>query len=209
MARIVKKNKHPRFTLYLPAQAGALKQGFTLIELMVVVSIVAFFSVVTLVSHRNFGESIAINNLAYDTALAFREAQIFGTSVRTQNLDPTGFDHPYVIRIVESENRFQQCFDLNDNNFCNLSGGELLKNFDIGKGNRIKDLCQVSAGVEDCSITRAHVSFLRPDPDATINVSDETPPPWSVVEGLNIHLESPSGLEKIVEIRNTGQISVR
>lgn len=194
---------------FLNPSKEASNAGFTLVELMVVVSIVAFFSALIIVSHRRFGDSIAINNLAYDVALSVREAQIFGTSVRGQSLSLSSFDHAYVVRFVESDpTKYQQCIDLNDNGFCNLDQGELLQGFEIGKGNFIKDLCRVDSGVEDCTITRMHVSFLRPDPDAKINVSGNTEP-WYEAEAARVYLKTPSGLEKMVHITAVGQISVQ
>jgi prepilin-type N-terminal cleavage/methylation domain-containing protein len=183
------------------------QRAFTLIELMVVVSIVALFSIITLVSHQKFGDSIAINNLAYDVALTLREAQIYGTSVRTQDLAPDDFEHAYVVRFVEWEpTKFNLCLDINDNTHCNVES-ELLEGFEISRGNVIEKLCSVNGGVEDCNKTALHVSFLRPDPDATINafVSGGA---FTVVEAARIYLKSPTGLQKTVSVTQTGQISV-
>lgn len=185
------------------------RRAFTLIELMVVVSIVAFFSIVTLVSHQKFGDSIAINNLAYDVALTIREAQIYGTSVRTQDVEPGSFDHAYGVRFRMSEpTQYLSFVDLNDSNSYN--SGELLDTYDIGRGNHIFDLCvEVSGGgSEKCAslgtLSAVHVTFKRPDPDATFI----TNPGYPLASAVRIHIKSPTGLEKVIRATKTGQISV-
>jgi prepilin-type N-terminal cleavage/methylation domain-containing protein len=57
-------------------------QGFTLIELMVVVAIFAFMSAVVLANYPQFNAQIILENTAHEIALEVRQAQSFGLGVR-------------------------------------------------------------------------------------------------------------------------------
>ncbi len=55
--------------------------GFSLIELMVTISIFLLITTVTMVNYPRFSNKLSLDLLAQDVALSFRQAQIFGSSV--------------------------------------------------------------------------------------------------------------------------------
>ena len=57
-------------------------KGFTLVELMVVVSIFAIVTSISIYNYSNFNSSLSIQNLADDIALTVRRAQSFAIGVR-------------------------------------------------------------------------------------------------------------------------------
>jgi type II secretory pathway pseudopilin PulG len=59
-----------------------LAAGFTLVELMVAVSIYIIMSVILMASQDKFNDSMSFSNLGYDVALTMRQAQTYGYSVR-------------------------------------------------------------------------------------------------------------------------------
>lgn len=62
-------------------QEGGLR-GFTLVELIVVVSIMAILTTIILAGQSSFNRSILVTNTAYTIALSLRQAQSLGLSSR-------------------------------------------------------------------------------------------------------------------------------
>ena len=58
-------------------------RAFTLVELIVTVSIFAFTTALVISKYGNFNQNVLLTNLAYDIALTIRTAQTFGVSVKT------------------------------------------------------------------------------------------------------------------------------
>lgn len=56
--------------------------GFTMVELLVSLAIMGFFSTITIVNYRQFDERVRLTNFAYEVALVFREAQAYGVAVK-------------------------------------------------------------------------------------------------------------------------------
>lgn len=59
------------------------KDGFTLIELVTVVSIMILISSVALFRHSKFSSDILITNAAYEIALSIRQVEVFGLSSKS------------------------------------------------------------------------------------------------------------------------------
>jgi prepilin-type N-terminal cleavage/methylation domain-containing protein len=76
-------------------------RGFTLVELMVVVGIFAFISMLTLANYSQFNTQIVLENTAHEVALEVRQAQSFGLGVR-EALSTTGTYPGYGIYIPAS-----------------------------------------------------------------------------------------------------------
>ena len=65
-------------------KCARLESGFTLMELMVSISIFVIMTVLLIVKFGNFNQNTNITNLAYDIALTLRTAQTYGMSVQGQ-----------------------------------------------------------------------------------------------------------------------------
>ncbi len=62
--------------------APPVTRGFTLVELLVVLSIITVISGVVLTSQNTFNKTLMIANTAYDIALTLRSAEMYGISSR-------------------------------------------------------------------------------------------------------------------------------
>lgn len=192
--------------------------GFTLIELIVSVAIIAVITSVALVQHGQFNNTLALTNLTYEVALSVREAQTLGVSAREVQTPSGGvgnvsygvfFDHA-------APTQYILFADLNRNNTYDsapLPGGatELVLGFDITRQNRIGDFCgRQSAGANACAsdgdADTLSVLFERPNPDALVYVQDGAD--VDAFDAATIYLTSAENDVRCVHIENTGQVSV-
>lgn len=231
------------------------RAGFTLIELMVVITIFIVVTGVLLANYPAFGSKIVLENMAYEIALAMRQAQTYGLSVRTAGADTfPGFGiHFYTGSGGDKE------FFLFANDATNLTGSEryiydgspacvlgastpggdiCFEHLTIDGTNSILALCrdmkknniQSFVDTTDVSTRSAEfnsyceivgsgaglidtldITFTRPDPDATIALSNAGVVETSVtgaVSDAEILVVSTSGLIRTVVVYPTGQIAV-
>jgi prepilin-type N-terminal cleavage/methylation domain-containing protein len=197
--------------------------GFTLVELMVTVSIMLII-LGTLVFHQStYSDGAALNNLADTIGLTLRQAQIYGISVKEFNTGSNNFSVAYGadFDILPSAGNNAYIFfaDLSPQNgiydsgwSCPIGGtSECITKSSITGGNTISSLCEIPlTGPNNCSIGRIDITFLRPEITANMAFFDSAGNPLSLsgVKGAQIKLLSPGGSTRSVTIYTTGQISV-
>ena len=189
------------------------ERGFSLIELIVVISIFVLITTITLIKHSAFNSSTVLGSLAYDIALSIRQAQVFGLAVREfKEGGSATFDTGYGIHfetvlpplLIKSYILFADT----DRQFDYDGAAELDEVFTIGRGNFISDFCATnSSNIEKCSstgtITYLDIIFDRPDPEAIIktNLSE-------IYGSAHIIVSSSNGTLRTIRVLSTGQISV-
>lgn len=209
---------------YLPDdKAGKLKasRGFALIELLIAVVLFGVITSFVLVAYSKVSEQLFMTSLAYETALSFRQAQSYGVSVKQFG---TTFDSAYGIHLSAIvDKRFVFFADADQDGIYKTggdsetgcitgTGSECVSVYQVERNNKVDKFCGVPAGIEpeECSkdsvtlISFLDVSFLRPNPDAVIRTDQST-----TYKAARVYLKSPSGIERIVEVWNTGQISIK
>lgn len=144
----------------LPA---ASSHGFTMMELLVTISIFALVSGVMLAKYPTFSSRIVLENTAHQVALSVREAQTYGLSVKglasISGVFPTYGVHFRVSGSLGEDPASQKNFvlfaDLLPNistptgnnkiydgvSDCSVTGGECVEQFTIGNANSIVLLC--------------------------------------------------------------------
>lgn len=188
--------------------------GFSLVELIVVIGIFSVISGITVFNYGKFQSSLVITNLAYQAALAVRQAQVYGISVKQTKTN--SFDVPYGVWFGENSKDFYLFADTN-------VGGGTKNKFDINTfdskeelisltgSNNIHKFC-IHQGTWRCSTgnasARMSIMFKRPNPSALIydfgGLGDST-----LADQAEIQFKSAQG-DKIARltITSTGQISV-
>ncbi len=182
-------------------------RGFSLIELMVVTGIFTVITGVVLANNAQFNSSVLLGNAAYDIALSVRQAQVYGLSTQAYSGQ---FQLGYGIHI-QGPTQYLLFADVDEDTNRRYDAGvdQIVELYTLGRGHTIKRFCGVTVnGTEECSdtdaaLTHLDISFLRPNPDATITGSSP-----SLYSSAQIVLESRSGETRTISIQSTGQISV-
>lgn len=194
-----------------------LHNGFTLIELMVVLAIIAALSAVVITSQGSFNKTLILANTAYDIALTIRSTQSFGISSRSIiDIMNTGYGVHF-----QRGNSFTFFADTNlpDENNCHGlpssgdinapdakpgncvydGGGEFVNTYTLGNGITVDDFC-----VDDsCDHTSLDIVFMRPNPDAFIYADGSSAISYA---RACLTVVSPQGGEKYVSVSKSGQI---
>jgi len=157
--------KNKKSNLWTKDYGLKTRRGFSMIELMVTVSIFAVISGLTLVNFPKFSSKILLENVAYSVGLSVRQAQSYGLNVRVLDLGggtdlfPTYGVHFSLSGTTEDDPSDTKNFvlfadllpDINDpinNNKkydavsgCNVTGGECVEQLTIQNANSLAYLC--------------------------------------------------------------------
>jgi len=209
------KNKKKVGLKKIWSKAVLLKNaGFTLIELLVVLAIFAIVMSVALFDQAGLNSNILVTNLAYETALAVREAQTYGIGVRATGADI--FDKGYGAYF--DTNKMNQVVVFGDSDGSNsytegANPSELQSLYEIKnqRGNKIWSIC---VGSPQCKILstgqKLSIMFKRPNPEATFHIFDASgevlPPPTGPAVIVVNNVEGTNCRAIVVEV--TGQIRV-
>lgn len=188
--------------------------GFTLIEMLAVIGIMALISGLILANNTRFGGVVLLQNLAYDIALSIRQAQVYGIAVQRFN---STFDAGYGMHFQVNSGSGQSAYVLfadalaPENGFydCPEPGSvncELVQSTAVASGYQISELCVTPAGgTPRCDISSLDITFKRPEPDAYIRSSDVV----GINESAEIRVTSARGDTKTISVQANGQISVQ
>lgn len=195
-------------------------KGFSLVELIVVITITTIITGVALINHTVFSGGVALENLAYEIALTVRQAQFFGMNVKGFGVgESVVFESAYGVYFTTSNPTSFVLFADADGDREYDGVDELVEQYNIIRGNRIKYLCVDTGGLDYCDIpsespvTDLSIFFLRPDPDAIIKTSeigDCGNDPGIGCSYARVYIGSPkdSVPDKVINVSITGQISI-
>lgn len=203
------------------------KKGFTLVELLVTISMFVIITGVVLVNSNQFDNTILLNNFAYDVALTVKQAQSYGVNVRESVAG--AFDSYYGVyfdkRANIGSNTSFALFDytpLNPNGpidlsilsgidikqSCSAYPDNCLQKYTMRRGIYIKNICS-GENESTCSYyDRLIVMFKRPSLSAKIFAFNGTDTP-QLMNYVKINLSSPSNASSSIVITSAGQIYVK
>lgn len=185
-------------------------KGFTLVELLISISIFTVITTVAVFSHTEFNGSVLLTNLAYEIALSIRQAQFYGISVKQNS--SSNFDSSYGIHIDTNSPTTYTLFEdtavstqhVKDSNDVDV------QTFSISRGNKISKIC-IGGSLPCVSARFLDLTFKRPNPDAYIasgNDTDSGAITGSYKSEADICISSPQGTVRKIIVESTGQISV-
>ena len=192
-------------------------KGFTIVELIVSVAIIAVISAVTFWNGIGFNDKVALNSVAQDVSLAIRSAQNYSSSVRESSTGSSNFNLGYGI-VFDNANPSQAIIyvDTNGNNQYDGTSActnECIQKILLRNGITIQTAsggisAKNSAGTT-ANGTAINFTFIRPSLSATITLLNS----GSVVSGSwvsgNIVLKARGSATRTVSINVSGQISVQ
>lgn len=214
-----------------------LQAGVTLVEMVVVVAIVAVVSVVVVFNYSSFNNIVSLRQLSQEVGLTVRRAQAFATSVR--NLKTGGVElypaYGIAFSAGSSVGSATAPYDKKFILFADIpasgstwgdgmyTGGstcgapssntdECTEQFSIASADKVVRLCADIGvgGTESCfSDKEVDIVFRRPSPDARICVVQSGVCLSTTPSYVKVILQSPKGIERMVTIWNTGQISAQ
>ena len=210
------------------SQKKKFQKGFTLVELLVTISIFVVLTGIVLFNQSRFNSTILLTNLAYDTALTIRQAQTYGINIKEFDTNGTaGAGHfvPYGVHFDKGAKSFILFADIDSNglydgskDFCSPSysvsipgsNDGCVSRYNITRGNYIKDICKVETASSTCpsgtSQTSIDVTFVRPNPDAHIRLGQSD---TDFSGGVTVILGSSDGANaKEINIQTNGLIQI-
>jgi prepilin-type N-terminal cleavage/methylation domain-containing protein len=210
------------------------KKGFTLVELLITISIFVILTGVVLFNQKSFDSTILIKNLAYDIALTIRQAQTYGVNVKESqsagkfssygvyfDLDPvTGGNQKFVFFADNGGDVFDGKQDsvldkkFNGSMNCLSNDVECVQKYSIKKNFYISNVC-AGSDIDNCTsgnndqLDQLTLYFQRPNPDAFIYLDNDT----SVTSNKNyaeVTISSTDGAaSSTIVVTNVGQIYVK
>lgn len=206
-------------------RSTSLQKGFSLLEMLVALTIFVVLSTSFLINYNKFNKRISIDTLAHQIAQWVRDAQVSAMSVKRSNISASIFPGYGLHFSSSTPNKFIFFADRITANSqydagtgaCGSATTECEREVLLLQGNTLDAFCgdapsgvSVSAkcGALDASDT-FDIVFTRPNPDAVITGDlggSSFPTPYSRAQ---IQLHSPAGHSRIVEVWTTGQVSIQ
>jgi prepilin-type N-terminal cleavage/methylation domain-containing protein len=202
-------------------------RGFTLVELMVVISIFVLMTTVTIFDYGSFRSNVSLQNLTDDIALSIRKAQGFAIGARAVS-GTTTFDNSYGMHFSTStvaasplngsnksflmyySNGVDKKYDYNSDPTCGTSLNECLELFKITTADIISDI-----KVDGVSYNSIDIAFKRPDSQAFFCARNGLTSSCDKTSISKVDITISNGQTdvtrlktRIISIQNTGQISI-
>jgi len=214
----------------------SFNKGFTLVEMLTVLAIFFVITAVVLFEYGRFNSETIMTNMAYEVALATRQAQVFSLGVRGQtgddnfdnrygvyfNLDKTPpKDFVFFVDKGEEDNQDQPNSFCDDNTldatgdcFACISTDECEEKLSLTRDIEFSSICLAPGndplGDEGAcngdNVSQATITFQRPYPDAIIR--DTTDLEEDSYNSAAIIIKNKFDGKRAVIIKSTGQISV-
>jgi len=187
---------------------------------MVSISVAVAIMMVVLFSYSKFDNDLALVGASQEVAVAIREAQVYGLSVKERTAGGGNFNIGYGIYFHPSDPTNYYVFADEDNDgkydgdsTCSTAS-ECIEKGTLRNGIKISSVCGVTGGTTRCypssCIDGMAVTFLRPNPDASVNLINGGGNFCGSTEDTGqIILSSPQGKTLTISISKAGQISVQ
>ncbi len=204
---------------------AVLCEGFTLLEMLVVLAIIMVVTLVAITSQNSFNKTLILSNTAFDIALSIRSAAAYGLGSRGVSLGTANANAPYGLNFVTNTPTSYTLFADTMPNACagqlpncrigngvyTASSDIRIESYSLNNGIRVSDMCVVSGSTKLCAnsgqgigITSLDITFSRPNSDPIITANGASSPIYS---SACIALTSPQGGFRYISVGTSGTIA--
>ncbi len=203
-------------------QVSLYTKGFTLIEMIVVVAIIAIVSTLVLFNNAKLNSAILVSNAAYEIGLIVRESQVAGLGVKASGAGEFTSSHGVHMDMSEP-NTVVMFADKNSNGIYDEVGGEMTQEYVINnsRSGSILGLCKKSdlsaitsnycTGVGSGVNTQQSLDivFTRPNPEAFFKTRLLATDPFvDYVGAVVINVGFEGDICRSVVIEKTGAVEI-
>ncbi len=198
--------------------ADTESKGFTVIEMLVTISIVTVIMGTVLFNYGTFNGNLALSSATQEMSIAVRQAQTYGLTVKEVSIgggqfssaygvyfDPSGSpDSYYLFADIDGDRKYDV------GNGCGSGATECVERFMLRNGVRVSGICDATTCPLSAPVRMMHITFLRPNPDAVIyftNSGNNIVGSASVTG--KVTLSAPNGDSATIVIESTGQVLVQ
>jgi prepilin-type N-terminal cleavage/methylation domain-containing protein len=198
------------------------KRGYTLLEVMMVVSIAVLLMTVVLYNYGQFNDRLALSSAAQEFSLGLRQTQAYAINARDLSTNLGQFNYAYGIFVVANPRAYSYIVfaDKNANQVydegsgCGSGSTECINSIPLRDGVYISAVCNRISGATNCPAASStfglHVTFLRPSSDANINFTNAANNiTFGSEQFAAFRFTSPKGANIDVGIENSGQINIQ
>jgi len=202
----------------------ARSSGFTLVELMVSIGIFIFLTALVIANYGSFNDDTLLTSMAYDVALAMRDAQAYGLNVQAFN-SSNNFNYPYGMDFASSNSNsmtfFADSYPSRGNNsygdgVYTSSSDSAITVYTFARGGLTKCLYATNStppSPNPCPTTgnttaSLDITFRRPNPNAIIRANGVTTGSPYAYGVIQIQNASKTSTRSIV-VNETGEIAVQ
>ena len=195
--------------------------GFTLIEVIVVIGIMAVMSAIVLANFPRFQRGAVVEREVAKLALAMRKAQSYSLGVREFNPAPAFNDDPFCVKIPVRFPGYGVYLAMSSPTVYTIFGDatcskkydtfpvdETVENITIENKAKLASLKGFNVGIcsSGCALDEVLVFYLRPGPSIFLTDADGI----NSYDYFEISLASSDGsVAKTAVVRSTGQISIK
>ena len=214
---------------------GNVSRGFTLIELIVVIAIMATISAIALLGNASFNHSILLSENTHNLATVMHNAQALGLS--NQNVAGSSYENvgygfnvttagtdTYTIfaDLTPPPTQLGGCFSTDPTlpdalpGDCRYNPGSdvLIRQYHLDRGFTIRRFCAASGATTYCSdspsfaLASLDITFMPTRSGAVITGTDGSSGGFSIWHGstATLYVQAPGGETRCVTVRDTGQI---
>lgn len=196
-----------------------LNRAFTILEIIIVISIVTYLMSVVLYNYTVFNDRLSLTSAAKEMLIAIRQAQSYGINVREGAVGDFSRFYGIYVDPTNSPNSYYIFTDKNNNELYDDSLGvcstsnECLEKIDLRNGISITSFSLTGSTCPGNNSARVlYVTFRRPNPDTFVYYTNaggkvKTCPTSS--NPTSIVLTSPKGNTLTISIEPTGQVSMQ
>ena len=177
-------------------------RGFTLVEMIITVGIFIVITSLIFINYPQFIERVSLTRTSQEIALSLHQARTYALSVKQFTLDGVSYFAGYGIYFdISTPDSYILFADINENR--KYDEYEKVEEFKIQTHCKFANLCinQKSSPPGNC-VSKVNVVYQRPAPDVSIKGDA------SFASDAEIYIESPSGIQKLITVWSTGQVSV-